>query len=192
MASITGISSRATNGNVTNAVARTRPGVAKMIFRLCVVRPDLERAAGRRRARANTTAAAADDEPGRGPLPEPRAPADRAGRKQEVERRRRARHATQRHEVRHDRVAVAPQERAEVALQAEDQHEHQPRHHRRDRERQVDQRRQERAAREAEARDGPGRRDAEDDVRRRARSGTTVSVSRMECRVSGSANRLSQ
>jgi hypothetical protein len=33
-ASMTGMSSRATNGNVTNAVASTSPGSAKMIFRL--------------------------------------------------------------------------------------------------------------------------------------------------------------
>jgi len=35
IASITGISSRATNGKVTKAVARMRPGVAKRIFTSC-------------------------------------------------------------------------------------------------------------------------------------------------------------
>ena len=35
IASITGISSRATNGSVTNVVARIRPGVAKMILMPC-------------------------------------------------------------------------------------------------------------------------------------------------------------
>ena len=35
IASITGINSRATNGNVMNAVARIKPGVAKMIWMPC-------------------------------------------------------------------------------------------------------------------------------------------------------------
>ena len=91
IASISGISSRATNGKVTNAVARIEPGRGE---------DDLD--------------------------------------------------------------VVLAQPRAEVALQAEDQHEDQAGDHRRDGERQVDQRRQQRAAGEAEAGDRPGRGDAED------------------------------
>jgi hypothetical protein len=66
--------------------------------------------------------------------------------------------------VRHDRVAVLAQELPAVALQAEDEDEHQADHDRRHREREVDERGQDRSARELEARDAPGRGEAKHHV----------------------------
>src|SRR5207248_990299 len=63
-----------------------------------------------------------------------------------------------------DPPVVRPQPRAEVALQAEDQHEDETGHDRRDREREVDERREQRPARKAEAGDRPGGGDPEDQV----------------------------
>ena len=161
---MTGISSRATNGNVTNAVARISPGVAKMILRLWFSRPDLEVLLQRRTSSREHAPRRRRARPATGMLPHAAPRLGSAGRKQQHSSDEQRRRASTDDQVRHDRVAVPAQALPEVALQAEDQHEHQPGHDRRDRERQVDQRGQQRPARETEAGDRPGRRDAEDEV----------------------------
>ena len=105
IASMTGISSRATNGNVTNAVARISPGVAKMIFRLWFCGQtskyscsDEEQAA--KRDAAPRAAASATATTGR---------ECRTALSQDAPARRRRTSATRpdgRDQVRHDRVAV--------------------------------------------------------------------------------------
>ena len=67
IASITGISSRATKGKVTNAVARTSPGVAKMIFRLWSRGQMLEVLLDEQEQREERAAAHPQQEPGMPP-----------------------------------------------------------------------------------------------------------------------------
>ena len=170
-ASITGISSRATNGKVTKVVARIRPGVAKMMSESGVgpqkkmQSPSAARSGQRGDGKDQAEAVVA-------PAQQHRARGEGDG-DERARRRRRP-------------LAVFAQEDAEVALQTEQQHEDQAGHDRRHRERQVDQRQQQRPAGEAEAGDRPRR-----PPRRRPRSartavGATVRVSRIAERVSRS------
>ena len=146
-----------------NAVASDQSGCREDDLQTRVLRPHLE--VDLRRERDDEHERTADQRAEPWMLP-PATALDRIDRAQSEVQQHVDRDCQQRQQIRHRRVAVASQERTEVTLQAEDQHEDESRDDRRNRKRQVDQRRQKRATGEAELRDCPGRSDAEHEIER--------------------------
>ena len=161
---MTGISSRATNGNVTNAVARISPGVAKMILEALVSRPDLEvlleqERAPRTRPRRPRARPARDDSRGRADV---RGLLGRA--KQHVAHDAAARRRA--NDVRYGMIDSRPCRRngPKYPCRPKISTNIKPGHDRRHRERQVDQRGEHRASRKTETGDRPRRGDPEDQI----------------------------